>query len=59
MQYFLASALDMAELLLSCADMHAFICDSVALLLPLLVSLLGVWLVDEEDEDDDGAVLPG
>jgi hypothetical protein len=28
----------------------------VALLLPLLVSLLGVWLVDE---DDEGAVLPG
>jgi len=56
LQYFLASALDMAELLLSCADMHAFICDSVALLLPLLVSLLGVWLVDE---DDEGAVLPG
>jgi hypothetical protein len=49
----------MAELLLSCADMHAFICDSVALLLPLLVSLLGVWLLDEDDEDDDGAVLPG
>jgi hypothetical protein len=48
----------MPELLLSCADMHAFICESVALL-PLLVSLLGVWLVDEGDEEDDGAVLPG